>query len=92
MGARHKIIDAAEHAKLGKFLRLTREAVGVSQRELAKLLNLPQSYVSKIERGERQLQVLELIEVCKRIQVPPDEFVRNYIDASARDGNEAPEV
>lgn len=59
-------------------MRSVRESVGVSQRELAKLLNLPQSYVSKIERGERQLQALELIEICRLLKVRPEEVIQGY--------------
>jgi len=77
--ARHKIVSAGEHVKLGSFLRVARESAGVSQRELALRLNLPQSYVSKIERGERQLQVLEFIEVCRKIGIEPHTFLRNYL-------------
>ena len=77
--ARHKIIPAGEHIKLGAFLRSTREAAGVSQRELARRLNLAQSYVSKIERGERQIQALELFEICRKIGLQPDEFVRSFL-------------
>lgn len=79
MAARHKIVPAAEHAKLGAFLRARRELTGVSQRDLAKRLNLPQSYVSKIERGERQLQALELLIILDAIGIPAHEFVRDYV-------------
>lgn len=44
------------------FLELLREArlqAGLTQVELAELLALPQSYVSKCEGGERRLDVLE---------------------------------
>ncbi len=62
-------------------MRSVRESVGVSQRELAKLLNLPQSYVSKIERGERQLQALELIEICRLLKVNPVDILKGYVTA-----------
>jgi len=44
------------------FLELLREArqqTGLTQVELAQLLGLPQSYVSKCESGERRLDLLE---------------------------------
>lgn len=44
------------------FLELLREArlqAGLTQLELAELLAVPQSYVSKCEGGERRLDVLE---------------------------------
>lgn len=88
MPARHKIVPTGEHVKLGAFLRVSREAVGVSQRDLAKRLNLPQSYVSKIERGERQLQALELVEICRKIGIEPDVFIRDYISTANTSGSE----
>lgn len=45
-----------------RFLELLREArqqTGLTQVELAQLLGLPQSYVSKCESGERRLDLLE---------------------------------
>ncbi len=78
--ARHKITPIADHAKLGAFLRSVRIESGISQRDLAKRLNLPQSFISKLERGERQLQVLELIALCKIFQVEPTLFLKSFMD------------
>lgn len=73
------IIPDTEHIRFGAFMRTVRESVGVSQRDLAKLLNLPQSYVSKIERGERQLQALEFIELCRLLKVDPTETLQQFL-------------
>jgi transcriptional regulator with XRE-family HTH domain len=54
-----------------------REAAGVTQVELAKRLRRPQSYVSKYERGERRLDVLELIEVCRALDHDASRFVHD---------------
>lgn len=40
-----------------------RENAGLSQTVLAERLGRPQSYVSKFERGERRLDVVEFFEV-----------------------------
>jgi transcriptional regulator with XRE-family HTH domain len=40
-------------------LREARQQTGLTQVELAQLLGLPQSYVSKCESGERRLDLLE---------------------------------
>ncbi len=43
--------------------------MGVTQAELAKRLETPQSFVSKYEKGERRLDVIEFVTVCKTLKV-----------------------
>lgn len=59
-----------------QLLRKCREEAGLTQVELALKLNLPQSFISKYEIGERQLDVLELREVCKAMGIPLDTFIK----------------
>ena len=58
--------------------RLTEErlANGLTQAELARALGRPQSYVAKFERGERRLDVVELLEILSVLKVDPAPFVR----------------
>jgi transcriptional regulator with XRE-family HTH domain len=44
-----------------------REKAGLTQEEVAVALGKRQSFVSKYESGERKLEVLEFIEVCKAL-------------------------
>lgn len=44
-----------------------REALGVSQRELARRLSKPPSFVNKIEQLERRLDVLEFIAIAEAL-------------------------
>ena len=48
-----------------------REAKGLTQTDIALQLGKPQSYVSKYERGERRLDIVELIAVAKVLSVDP---------------------
>ena len=48
-----------------------RVKMGVTQAELAKRLEKPQSFVSKYEKGERRLDVIEFVTVCKTLKVDP---------------------
>jgi transcriptional regulator with XRE-family HTH domain len=50
-------------------LRQIRIRRGLSQRDLGKLLNKPQSFVSKVETCERRLDVIEAAEWCIALQV-----------------------
>jgi ribosome-binding protein aMBF1 (putative translation factor) len=52
-----------------------REAAGITQRELSKKLSRPQSFVSKYERGERRLDVVEFLEVTKVLGIDPSDIV-----------------
>lgn len=55
-------------AKYQKFLGKLREArleAGLTQVEVGKKLKQPQAYISKIERGERRVDAVELAEFAK---------------------------
>ena len=53
-------MDIAANMVVGTCLRKHREERELSQRELARLMGKTQSYISKIETGERRLSVVEL--------------------------------
>lgn len=48
---------------------------GITQQQLAEILNVPQSYISKVETGERRVDLLELKEICKALNSNLIEFV-----------------
>lgn len=54
-----------ENEILRTLLRACRESAGMLQSEASDRLGKPQSYISKIERGERRLDVLELRALCR---------------------------
>lgn len=51
-----------------------RRRMGVTQVELGQRLGKPQTFVSKIERGVRRLDVVEFYAVAKAIGVDPVEL------------------
>ncbi len=53
-----------------------RKKAGLSQAQLAAKLNRPQSFVSKYERGERRLDVIEFEQVAHALGVEPIRFLR----------------
>ncbi|MFI5136365.1 MAG: helix-turn-helix domain-containing protein [Sphingobacteriales bacterium] len=52
-----------------------RTNAGITQTQLAKILNLPQSFISKVETGERRIDLIELKEICKALNSNLIEFV-----------------
>jgi ribosome-binding protein aMBF1 (putative translation factor) len=73
-----KTIFSPAQARFVKALRGAREKAGFTQEQLAKELNKPQSFVSKIESGERRLDLVELHGVCKALGISLTKFVQNY--------------
>jgi transcriptional regulator with XRE-family HTH domain len=71
-------VEIDEQAKLrGQFI-LARKSAGLTQVGLADRLGRPQSFVSKYERGERKLDVIEFCEVCRALEVDPVVFLRRF--------------
>lgn len=73
-----KTIFSAGQERLLRLLRTARESAGLTQVELAKKLNVPQSFVSKIENGERRVDLVELHAICKALGVSLSKFVQKF--------------
>jgi transcriptional regulator with XRE-family HTH domain len=56
-----------------------REAADVTQRELAAKLRRSNSFVWKIEAGERRVDVLEFIEIANCLSVDPVELMKRVM-------------
>lgn len=56
--------------KLGRRIRHLREAKGLSQEALADAAALDRSYMSGIERGVRNVGILNLVKIAKALGVP----------------------
>ena len=55
-----KSIYSGEYQKLVEKLKQARLSAGLTQKEVARKLGKPQSFVSKVESGERRLDAIEL--------------------------------
>jgi len=60
MGMKSKSIFTAEHREIVDKLRRARLAAKLTQVEVAKKLRKPQSFVAKLESGDRRLDIIEL--------------------------------
>lgn len=72
-----KSIYSAEYQRLCQLLRELRQEAGLTQVQVAERLDVPQSFVSKYESGERRLDVIELYHVAEALgQAMRDVLVR----------------
>ena len=63
-----------------------RVAAGVTQIELAERLGRPQSFVSKVEGGDRRLDVIEFLQITTALNVDPEPIIQSLMAALANDG------
>ena len=59
-------------------MRRYREEAGLKQEELAELLEVPQSFISKCETGERRVDLAELSIICLKLRVPLSRVVSDF--------------
>lgn len=78
-----KSIHTLQYRALLKLLVRAREARGVTQVALAERLQMTQSAVSKVERGERRLDAVELHTWCRALGMPFVKFAAE-LDAELR--------
>ena len=55
--------------KLGLSIKYARKSKGLSQEELAELINKSRNYVGMIERAEINIPVLTLFEIAKSLKI-----------------------
>jgi transcriptional regulator with XRE-family HTH domain len=63
------------YRKFLKKLRVARKAAGLTQVEVAQILNQPQSYVSRCESGERRVDIVDLSDFAAIYGQPLSYFV-----------------
>ncbi len=71
-----KSIYTSGYKNIVKKLRRARNEADLMQVDVAKKLKKPQSYISKIERGERRVDVAELSILAKIYKKPLGFFVK----------------
>ncbi len=71
-----KSVYTKEYHEVIEKLKKARISAGLKQEDVAYKLKKPQSYVSKIERGERRLDILEISEFAKIYKKRLDFFIK----------------
>lgn len=69
-------VHSAKYQRLRRLLVEARKAQNLSQEALAERLGRVQTFVSKYERGERRLDVIEFLDVAQALGVDPHRILR----------------
>ena len=64
------------HRALMQVLVETRKLKRITQQELANRLDRPQSYIAKVETGERRLDVVEFLEWAQALEEEGSQLMR----------------
>jgi transcriptional regulator with XRE-family HTH domain len=72
-----------QYALLRQLLINARQRHGLSQSELARRLGKPQSFVSKYERGERRLDLVEFLEVAAALEENPRNLLEELLNGTS---------
>ena len=71
-----KTIYSKDHKFLTEQLKKARLEAGLNQEKVAELLGKTQSYISKIEAGQRRIDVIQLKEFAKTYKKSLDYFIK----------------
>lgn len=74
-----KTLRSRENDALIALLVDARREAGLTQRDLAQILKRPRSFVSRIETGERRLDVVEFVAVAKALKIDPEELFSRFV-------------
>jgi transcriptional regulator with XRE-family HTH domain len=69
-----KSIHSARYAVFLRMLKKVRQEAGLTQAQLASKIGETQTFVSKCERGERRIDVIELQTFCQAFGVSLKQF------------------
>ncbi|MDN7820893.1 helix-turn-helix domain-containing protein [Burkholderia vietnamiensis] len=60
---------------LGQAIRTLRKELGLSQEALAHAAQIDRSHMGKIERGERNVTILNIVRICAALSCPASQLM-----------------
>ncbi len=84
IGAMRKSTHTPQYALLRQRLAAMRQAAGLSQRELARRLKVPHTWVAKVESGERRIDLIEFAWFCQGCGVDAAMAAREVLGKGGR--------
>ena len=68
-----------DYKRLGKRIREERQRLNLTQAQLAEEINISDTYMGAIERGERSLTLDTLVRLANRLGVTVDYLLSDYV-------------
>jgi transcriptional regulator with XRE-family HTH domain len=70
-------VERDPRVQFGANLRSRRLALGLSQEQFAEKADLHWTYIGGIERGERNLSLLNIVKLARALKIAPSELLTN---------------
>jgi transcriptional regulator with XRE-family HTH domain len=74
-----KSLRTKAHKSLIAVIVATRKEAGMTQRDLAERMGRQQSFIAKVENGERRLDIIEFIDLAKAMKVDPATLFNRFL-------------
>lgn len=69
-------MDKSKYTKIiGQNIRLNRQAKCISQEKLADMTELHRTYIGSVERGERNISIINLLKIAFSLDIKPDKLL-----------------
>ena len=75
-----KTLRTRKHQILIEILVEAREKAGLTQRDVAARIKRPNSFVGRMEAGERRIDVIEFIEIARVLGADPREMFGRLVE------------
>ena len=76
MGAAYSKEEKSYLLKVGDKIRQLRTDIGLSQEKLSFACDLDRTYIGSVERGERNISVINLKKIAKALNTDPSELLK----------------
>ncbi len=77
--AKTNILDDQSGKMFGERVRLLRtKQTGLSQEELAVRAGFHRTFIGRVERGETNITLINILRICKALQITASEFFQDF--------------
>ena len=63
----------------GNYIKEARKWRNINQKEIAEELGISQAYYSMIERGEREVDLVLAIDICRVLHLDMRDYIKKYL-------------